>query len=128
MARITVEDCLTQETNRFALVQLAAKRTKQLLRGAKNLTKEKHDNKAVVTALREIADGRVRFMTEEESRIALELAAAEEEQAQQSAPVSPAATEVLSPLEQAKQIFASDTSTRDEDEAAPANRNGDGVF
>ncbi|MFO0003208.1 MAG: DNA-directed RNA polymerase subunit omega, partial [bacterium] len=34
MARITVEDCLTQENNRFALVQLASKRTKQLLQGS----------------------------------------------------------------------------------------------
>lgn len=126
MARITVEDCLTQETNRFALVQLAAKRTKQLLRGAKNLTKEKHDNKAVVTALREIADGRVRFMTEEEARIALEELAAQEQQAAEAAtPV--AVPEMLSPLEQAKQVFASDSSTGDDDSES-ANRNGDGVF
>lgn len=63
MARITVEDCLTKETNRFALVQLAAKRTKQILHGAKVALEEKRDNKAVVTALREIAVGKVRFMT-----------------------------------------------------------------
>jgi DNA-directed RNA polymerase subunit omega len=70
MARITVEDCLVQENNRFALVQLASKRTKQLLQGstvqgsaAQTAAKK---NKAVVTALREIADGKVRFMTPEE--------------------------------------------------------------
>ena len=66
MARITVEDCLTKENNRFALVQLASKRTKQLLSGAKSVNVESKSNKAVVTALREIAAGRVRFMTEEE--------------------------------------------------------------
>ena len=72
MARITVEDCLTKETNRFGLVQLAAKRTKQLLNGAKPLISDPRGNKAVVTALREIADGKVRFMTAEEVEIARE--------------------------------------------------------
>lgn len=66
MARITVEDCLTRENNRFALVQLAAKRTKQILQGSKILINDPRANKAVVTSLREIADGKVRFMTPEE--------------------------------------------------------------
>lgn len=77
MARITVEDCLTKETNRFALVQLAAKRTKQILQGGKVVLEEPTNNKAVVTALREIADGQVRFMTEAEVVEARERAAAE---------------------------------------------------
>ena len=34
MARVTVEDCLEHEENRFALVILAARRTRQLLKGA----------------------------------------------------------------------------------------------
>ncbi len=58
MARITIEDCLDQVGNRFALVLLAAERTKQLTNGAKPLTPS--DNKAVVTALREIAAGKAR--------------------------------------------------------------------
>ena len=66
MARITVEDCLTKETNRFALVLLAAKRTKQILRGAPLLLEDKRDNKSVVNSLREIAEGKVRFKTEED--------------------------------------------------------------
>ena len=66
MARITVEDCLVQENNRFSLVQLASKRTKQILQGATVRIADKR-NKAVVTSLREIADGKVRFMTPEES-------------------------------------------------------------
>jgi DNA-directed RNA polymerase subunit omega len=66
MARITVEDCLTRENNRFSLVQLASKRTKQLLQGSSAQISDRK-NKAVVTALREIADGKVRFMTPEES-------------------------------------------------------------
>jgi DNA-directed RNA polymerase subunit omega len=89
MARITVEDCLVKENNRFALVQLAAKRAKQLLHGGKTVITETKGNKAVVNALREIADGKVCFMTEEEvaqareqARLEKEKAAAEEQQAQ----------------------------------------------
>jgi len=77
MARITVEDCLVKETNRFALVQLAAKRTKQILQGGKVVLAETTNNKAVVTALREIAGGQVRFMTEAERQEARERAIAE---------------------------------------------------
>ncbi len=57
MARITVEDCLKKVDSRFALVKMAAKRTEQLLEGAKPLVKT--DNREVVTALREIAAGKV---------------------------------------------------------------------
>jgi len=58
MARITVEDCLRNVHNRFELALLATKRAKQLLKGARPLVKT--DNKEVVTALREIAAGKVR--------------------------------------------------------------------
>lgn len=59
MARITVEDCLEKIPNRFELVLAAARRAKQLLKGARPLIED--DNKEVVTALREIADERVRL-------------------------------------------------------------------
>ena len=59
MARITVEDCMAQVENRFELVHLAAKRTKQLVKGARPLVKS--TNKEVVTALREIAAGEIYF-------------------------------------------------------------------
>jgi DNA-directed RNA polymerase subunit omega len=59
MARVTVEDCLEHEENRFALVVLAARRARELMKGAATLVKS--DNKAAVTALREIAAGNVRF-------------------------------------------------------------------
>lgn len=57
MARITVEDCLSQLPNRFSLVLVASERTKQLLHGADTLLDEESENKEVVTALREIAAG-----------------------------------------------------------------------
>lgn len=59
MARVTVEDCLEQEENRFALVVLAASRTRNLMKGAPSLVNAK--NKAAVVALREIAAGKVHF-------------------------------------------------------------------
>ncbi len=59
MARVTVEDCLVHEENRFALVVLAAQRTRQLMKGAPALVASK--NRPAVTALREIAAERVTF-------------------------------------------------------------------
>jgi DNA-directed RNA polymerase subunit omega len=59
MARVTVEDCLEKIPNRIALVVLASERARQIARGAAPLTE--CDNKPAVTALREIADQKVRF-------------------------------------------------------------------
>jgi DNA-directed RNA polymerase subunit omega len=59
MARVTVEDCLEREENRFALVILAAHRCRQLMKGAQPLVHSK--NKPAVTSLREIAAGHVHF-------------------------------------------------------------------
>jgi DNA-directed RNA polymerase subunit omega len=60
MARVTVEDCLPLVDNRFALVLLATKRTRQLMAGARPLMPA-GKNKAPVLALREIATSKVRF-------------------------------------------------------------------
>lgn len=59
MARVTVEDCLEREDNRFALVVLASQRARQLMKGAGPLVHSK--NKPAVTALREIAAGKVHY-------------------------------------------------------------------
>ena len=59
MARVTVEDCLEQVGNRFALVILAAERARQLSRGAEPMVE--CDNKPAVTSLREIAEAKVKF-------------------------------------------------------------------
>lgn len=64
MARITVEDCLNQVQNRFELVLLGSRRAKQLLKGARPLVET--DNKEVVTALREIAAGKVELIYPEQ--------------------------------------------------------------
>lgn len=61
MARITVEDCLQQIPNRFLLVMVASKRTKQLYKGGQSLIENKSGNKKVVLALREVAAGKVEY-------------------------------------------------------------------
>ncbi len=60
MARVTVEDSLEKAKNRFALTQLTAQRAKQLLNGSKPLCNKK-SNREIVTALREIAEGKVKY-------------------------------------------------------------------
>jgi DNA-directed RNA polymerase subunit omega len=66
MARVSIEDCLEKIHNRFDLVLLAAERTKQIMKGALPLLEAK-DNKEVVTALREVAAGRVRMSRPKEA-------------------------------------------------------------
>jgi len=56
MARVTVEDCLKRIPNQFELTLVAAKRARQLARGAEaRLPWGNH--KSTVLSLREIADG-----------------------------------------------------------------------
>ena len=57
MARITVEDCLDRINNRFALIHMAAKRVRQLRKGAEPSIISR--NRDVVVSLREIAAGNV---------------------------------------------------------------------
>jgi DNA-directed RNA polymerase subunit omega len=57
MARIVVQDCLERIPNRFVLVMLAARRMRQLQKGSDPLIACR--NKEAVTALREIAAGKV---------------------------------------------------------------------
>ena len=64
MARITVEDCLKKVGSRFELVILAARRAKMIMKGAKPLVDT--DNRSIVTALREVAAGKVKFKRPED--------------------------------------------------------------
>ncbi len=63
MARISIEDCLDRVTNRFELVMLVSKRARSLYSGSEPLLQT--DNMSVVTALREVAAGKVKFDHEE---------------------------------------------------------------
>ena len=57
MARVTIEDCLARVENRFILIHMAAKRVRELKDGDAPLVKS--SNREVVTALREIAAGKL---------------------------------------------------------------------
>ena len=65
MARVTIEDCLKRIPNRFFLVHVASKRVRQLQEGSQRLVKS--DNEDVVTALREVAAGKVFIKEEQEN-------------------------------------------------------------
>jgi len=60
MARVTIEDCLRKVESRFELVILAGRRAKMIMKGAKPLVER--ENRPIVTALREIAEGDVKFV------------------------------------------------------------------
>lgn len=59
MARITVEDCITKIPNHFDLTLVAARRARQLENGTQPLVEDVRNNKATVTALREVAAGQI---------------------------------------------------------------------
>lgn len=59
MARVTVEDCLTNVDSRFTLVHLAVRRVLQLRHDAPPTMENIKGNKEVVLALREIAAGKI---------------------------------------------------------------------
>lgn len=58
MARITVEDCLRNVTNRFLLVNMVAKRVRQIREGSEYLVSAPK-NEDIVISLREIAAGKI---------------------------------------------------------------------
>jgi DNA-directed RNA polymerase subunit omega len=58
MARITIEDCLERVENRYELVHLVTKRVKQIKAGKDILVRS--ENKDIVTALREVAAGKIK--------------------------------------------------------------------
>ena len=58
MARVTVEDCLSNVRNRFELVLLASKRARQIANG-KDALVDRENDKPTVIALREIAAGKM---------------------------------------------------------------------
>ena len=70
MARVTVEDCLENVDNRFELVMLATKRSRQLATGGKEPKVAWENDKPTVVALREIAEGLItdEIMAEEALR------------------------------------------------------------
>ncbi len=58
MARITIEDCLKRVSNRFLLVNMVAKRVRQIREGSEYLVSSPK-NEDIVVSLREIAAGKI---------------------------------------------------------------------
>ena len=68
MARIMIEDCLKRVKNRFLLVNLAARRVRQIREGSEYLVSSPK-NEDIVVSLREIAAGKVTIKEEREEEI-----------------------------------------------------------
>jgi DNA-directed RNA polymerase subunit omega len=60
VARITVEDCLRNVPNRFLLVNMVAKRVRQIREGSEYLVSAPK-NEDIVISLREIAAGKIQL-------------------------------------------------------------------
>jgi DNA-directed RNA polymerase subunit omega len=58
VARITIEDCLKKVENRFLLVNMVAKRVRQIREGSDYLISSPK-NEDIVVSLREVAAGKV---------------------------------------------------------------------
>lgn len=58
MARITIEDCLRKVPNRFILVNMVAKRVRQIREGSDYLVSSPK-NEDIVVSLREVAAGKI---------------------------------------------------------------------
>ncbi len=65
MARITVEDCLKRVPNRYQLVNMAARRVRQIREGSEYLVSSPK-NEDIVVALREIAAGKISLKADKE--------------------------------------------------------------
>ena len=65
MARITIEDCLKRVNNRFLLVNMVAKRVRQIREGSEYLVSSPK-NEDIVVSMREIAAGKITIKEDQE--------------------------------------------------------------
>jgi len=77
VARITIEDCLKRVKNRFLLVNMAAKRVRQIREGSEYLVSSPK-NEDIVVSLREIAAGKITVLEVEKEVEKAELVEIEE--------------------------------------------------
>jgi DNA-directed RNA polymerase subunit omega len=77
VARITIEDCLKRVKNRFLLVNMAAKRVRQIREGSEYLVSSPK-NEDIVVSLREIAAGKITIKEGREEEIKKEVEEIEE--------------------------------------------------
>jgi DNA-directed RNA polymerase subunit omega len=77
VARITIEDCLKRVKNRFLLVNMAAKRVRQIREGSEYLVSSPK-NEDIVVSLREVAAGKITIQEERKEEETEELVEIEE--------------------------------------------------
>jgi DNA-directed RNA polymerase subunit omega len=63
VARITIEDCLKRVKNRFLLVNMVARRVRQIREGSEYLVNSPK-NEDIVVSMREIAAGKITIKEE----------------------------------------------------------------
>jgi len=68
MARITIEDSIRRIKNKFILSNIVAERALQLIKGIKSTIDNRSNNKEIVLALREVAEGKVYKLSPSESK------------------------------------------------------------
>ena len=78
MARITVEDCLEIVKNRFLLVNMVAKRVRQIREGSEYLVSSPK-NEDIVVSLREVAAGKIVLSEGQDQEIVEEIEDKKEE-------------------------------------------------
>lgn len=83
MARITIEDCLKRVPSRFLLVNMVARRVRQIREGSDYLVSSPK-NEDIVVSLREIAAGRVSLRDPESDSMKIEAPASETEEANEA--------------------------------------------
>ena len=67
MARRTIEDCLKRVKNRFLLVNMVAKRVRQIREGSEYLVSSPK-NEDIVVSLREVAAGKITIQERKEEK------------------------------------------------------------
>jgi len=122
MARITVEDCLENVDNRFELVMVSSKRSRQLQTGGKDPLVSVDNDKPTVIALREIAEGLIDASILIAKPPSVELEELADEAAEAVAKVAAEAEETsnAAATEETPEVVASDEPAKTEEKEAPA--------
>ena len=123
MARITIEDCLKRVPNRFVIVNLAARRVREIREGSEYLVSSPK-NEDIVVALREIAAGKV--MPKREGDVAADIKTDAKADAKADVPADPereTPTEEDAPLDASPAVeeTAESAEAASEDAASPAD-------
>jgi len=120
MARITVEDCLENVDNRFELVMVSSKRSRQIQTGGKDPLVSVDNDKPTVLALREIAEGLIDASILIAKPPSVELEELTDEAADAVEKVGEAAAEAEEAVEAAATEEASEEPAKTEEQEPPA--------